>query len=266
VEDFYADWVKSEFGINSPELVGIFSSIDSKGFESSEGHKGDSRLNASDWIAGPGAMMTNREIPEIQERIARYDFLAKMESLRKNISGAGNLERFDYFYNALRFNRAVLESAKARVELNEIIYRLKKEKDKNKQLNLVKEQAIPKRIELAEKWQAMNQVLLSYVSTNGELGTIANLEMHNLRKNFYLTAGDSLLKSVLNADLPPEAYISQKYTGKTRIVVTTNQTILRKGKDFYLRIRILSETDHLSGKFFYRTLEKINLLLPVLQR
>jgi len=254
VQDFYTDWVISEFGLNDPVLVKIFTDLDGKGVESKEGYKGDAPLNASDWIAGPGALMVNREPADIQERIERYDFLYDLEAFRNQVSGAGNLERFDYWLNAFRFNEAVLEVTRSQIELNAIVDRIKKEPKAAKKLQLANEEALPKRIELAEKWNDMNRILLSFVSTTGELGTIANLEMHNIRKNGSLTGHDAFLESVLNTNLPAEAMLSDKYTGKTRIVVTANQSILQKGEGFYIRIRVLSEGDNITGKIFFRRL------------
>jgi hypothetical protein len=254
VEDFYNDWVKSEFGINDPELARIFTSIDSKGKESKEGYKGDSPLNASDWIAGPGALMTNRDPAEIQERIGRYNFLTKLEEFRNKVSGAGNLERFDYWLNALRFNKSALETALAQVELNQTVARIKEEADEGKRTEIARTEAIPERIRLSEKWQDMNKILLSFVTTDGELGTIANLEMHNILKNGNLTGNDEYLKSVLKSGLPEKSNITDKYSGNTRIIVTSTQSILQNGDDFYLRIRVLSESEQLSGKLYYRLL------------
>jgi len=254
VEDFYTDWVRSEFGIEDPELVRIFTDLDSKGIESKEGYKGDAPLNASDWISGPGALMVNKDIGDIQERIERYQFLLKLEIFRFSISGAGNLERFDYWLNAFRFNKAILEVTKSQIELNLIVDRIKKESATGAKLKIATSEALPKRIELAEKWQNMNRILMSFVSTNGELGTIANLEMHNIRMNGNLTGHDDFLKSVLNTDLPEKVNVPITYSGKTRIVATTNQSVLRKREDFYMRIRVLSGTENLTGKLFYRTL------------
>lgn len=254
VDDFYNDWIESEFGINDPELTKIFISLDSKGVESKEGHKGDAPLNASDWIYGPGAIMTNRDRADIQERIGRYDFLPKLEAFRSKVSGTGNLERFDYWLNVLKFNKAVLETALLQVELNLAVDNMKKVADEVKRLEIAKTTALPKRIQLAAKWYYMNNILLSFVTTNGELGTIANLEMHNIRKNGNLTGHDEYLKSVLKNGLPENAIVASLYSGVTRIIVTTNQSVLQKGEDFYIRIRVLSETENLSGRLYYRPL------------
>jgi hypothetical protein len=235
-------------------LARIFASLDGKGTESGEGNKGDSRLNAADWIHGPGGLMVNKSLKDLEERISRYNFIPGMEASGNNISGKGNLERFEYWLNVFRFNKAALEVAKTQVELNSLADSIKKTSSPQEKLELAKKAALPKRIELARKWEEMNHVLLSFVSSNGELGTIANLEMHNIRMNGNLTGHDEFLKSVLKSDLPPETMLSSNYSGKTRIICTTLRTILDKGEDFFMRIRVLSENENLSGNFFYRPL------------
>jgi hypothetical protein len=266
VEDFYSDWVKSEFGSSNVRLVRIFTELDSKGTESKEGYKGDAPLNASDWIQGPGGLMVNRDLADIEERIERYDFLPEFEAFRGSITGAGNLERFDYWLNAFRFNKAVLEVTHTQIELNTIVDRIKREINKGKKLDIATVEALPKRIELAEKWENMNRILLSFVSSSGELGTVANLEMHNIRKNGNLTGHDELLQSILEADLPAEANVSKAYSGKTRIVVTSEPSILQSGKDFYLRIRVLSEEENITGKIFYKGLGERDYIAADLER
>jgi hypothetical protein len=198
--------------------------------------------------------MVNKSITDVQERIDRYKFLPVFEAFRKEISGAGNLERFDYWLNVLRFNKAVLETTISQLMLNNAVDSIRREHDEGKRTEIAKTLALPLRIELSGKWQKMNSLLLAFVSTNGELGTIANLEMHNIRKNGNLTGHDDYLKSVLKADLPENTKLAARYSGVTRIIVTTNQSVLQKGEDFYLRIRVLSESDNLSGLIYYRPL------------
>ncbi len=125
---------------------------------------------------------------------------------------------------------------------------------------------MPKRIQLAEEWEDMNRILLSFVSTNGELGTIANLEMHNIRKNGNLTGRDDFLQSVLQAELPAQAFVSKDYKGKTRIMSATRQSVLKQGEDFYLRIRVLSEEESLTGKLYFGNLGEREYSMTALKR
>jgi hypothetical protein len=238
-------------------LVNLFVAVDSKGYELKEGRKGDSPLNAGSWIKGPGALMINKEsktsFPVDEKRIARYDFIPEMEAFRSEISGAGNLERFDYWLNSFKFNKASLETALVQRNLNAVINDIKAETSASKQKELA-EKALQLRLELARKWEKMTLILLSKVSTNGELGTLANLEMHNMRMLGCLTGHDQFLISLLGRELPPEAFLSMDYPGKSRVIVTTDQGILEKGEDFCIRVRVLSQPGEISGTIHWKPL------------
>ena len=111
------------------------------------------------------------------------------------------------------------------------------------------------RIELASKWRDMICILLAKISTNGEMGTLANLELHNLRGNRYLAGHDDYLRS-LGVQLPAEAFPPNEYTGRTRVILTTLPSIIEKEEDFCLRVRVLSESPDISGRLMWRTLGK----------
>jgi len=250
VKDFYTDWVKTEFGSLDTNLVNLFVAVDSKGHEREEGYKGDSPLNAGTWIKGPGALMINKVD---EERIARYNFIPEMEACRSKISGAGNLERFDYWLNTFKFNKASLETALVQKNFNEVISQIKAETSGSKQKELA-EKALQLRLKLTRKWEEMTLILLSVISTNGELGTLANLEMHNMRMLGCLTGHDQFLSSLLGLELPAEAFLSMDYPGKSRFIVTTVHGILEKGEDFCLRIRVLSQPGEISGTIHWKPL------------
>ena len=254
VRDFYTDFVQTEFGTDDPTLIDIFVSLDGKGSQLNEGQKGDAPLVATDWISGPGALMINRDPEDIQERIMRYDFLEEMELAGNKIKGKGNSERFNYWLNVLRFNKAVLESTLSQIELNSLVEKIKRENDPLVQYKEALDEALPKRLELKNRWEKMNRILLEFVSNTGEMGTIANIEMHSVRKLNCLTGHDDFLKSVLKSELPDSINITESYSGDLRIVATTHQSIIRNGEDFHLRLRVLSKSDNLSGKIYYRCL------------
>jgi hypothetical protein len=254
-DDFYADWVLSQFGLSDQSLIDLFVSLDGKGFEAKEGHKGDAPLNASEWIRGPGALMLSASLDEIREHIARYDFITELESYQPLIKGEGNLERFEYWLNSFRFNRAILEAAALQNELDLVIKEIRSTESPELQKELATGNALPMRIELASKWRDMTRILLAKISTNGEMGTLANLELHNLRGNRYLTGHDDFLRE-MGVQLPAEAFPPKGYAGKTRVIVTTRPSIIEKEQDFCLRVRILSESPDISGRLVWRTLGK----------
>ncbi|MBE0653189.1 MAG: hypothetical protein IH594_05300, partial [Bacteroidales bacterium] len=254
--DFYLDWTRSEFGLESRELADIFISLDSKGKESEVNvYDRDAPLVASIWDKGPGAIMTWKSYEEISEHLNRYTFLEKLESYRSEITGAGNLERFDYWLNCFRFNKASLEAALTLKQLDRSVEKVKAFQDKAIQKEMALAEILPLRIAMTEKWETMTQILLAKTTTTGELGNLANLEMHNRQTLNLLNRHDVFLRE-LEIDLTSIETPSLKYTGETRIIVTTNQSILENGNDFYLRIRVLSESSDLSGKLKWRSLGK----------
>jgi len=252
-KDFYTDWVTSEFGYPYKSLIKLMEWLDGRGEEQKEGYKGDSQLNVTDWIGGPGALMTNKTKEDLTERLDRYQFLPQMEAILRTLPGAGNHERYEYWLNSMKFNKSLVETALAAKELQLAVDEIKKVSDKKEKQRMAIDKALPLRLELAEKWKQTIKLLLAKVSTTGEMGMLANLEMHNFRHNQSITGNDKYLKE-LGVDLPSDAFPSTEYTGKTRVIVTSDESILSSGKDFYLRVRVLSQEKEITGKLKWKQL------------
>jgi hypothetical protein len=251
--DFYADWAKAEFGFENKSLIDLFVWLDSNGKEEKEGYKGDARLNVTDWIGGPGGLLLNKSVEDLTERLERYSFLPQMEAILPTVPGPGNQERYEYWLTRLKYNKLLIETALEAKKLQVVVEDLKKEGNKTKQQELAVDKALPVRLELAEKWKQTIKLLLSKVSTTGEMGMLANLEMHNGHLNKVLTSQDKYLAE-LGVELPESAFPTKKYTGKTRLIVPTDESILATGKDFYLRVRVLSAEAAVSGKLLWKKL------------
>jgi hypothetical protein len=58
----------------------------------------------------------------------------------------------------------------------------------------------------------------------------------------------------MGVTVPESAFPSKQYTGKTRVIIPTDESILAKGKDFYLRVRVLSAENEISGKLMWKDL------------
>ena len=249
--DFYTDWSKSEFGFYNKNLVDLLVWLDSNGKEQKEGYKGDATLNVTDWIDGPGGLMANNTVEDLTERIDRYQFIPQLQAILPTVSGVGYHERFEYWLNNLKFNKSLVETALALKNLRISVEEIKKEKDQTNKQQMANETALPLRLELMKKWQQTIELLLAKVSTTGEMGMVANLEMHNGQRSQNLTGQDKFLQE-LGVKLPEEAFPTIEYTGKTRVIVPTDESILAKGKDFYLRVRVLSAENSVSGKLIWR--------------
>ncbi len=248
--DFYKDWTYTQFGLNEPELVQLFVDLDSKGTLESEGQKGDAPLNATNWIEGPGALWIKGAS---DARLARYDFIPRLEELGKSITDAGNQERFDYWVNSFKFNKATVETALVYKELDSLIKQAEHKPGEEKKEFAI-EEVLPKRLELAEKWTNMINILLAKLSTNGELGNLANLEMHSKKRLGYIDGLDSKIELLIERALPENAQLSMSFLGKERVLVFTNPSALQKGDNFQIRVRILSNAASIQGKLMWRKL------------
>jgi len=54
--------------LNNESLVKLLVYLDSQGKELKEGQKDDAPLNVTDWLGGPGGLMTNKSIEDLTER------------------------------------------------------------------------------------------------------------------------------------------------------------------------------------------------------
>ena len=73
------------------------------------------------------------------------------------------------------------------------------------------------------------------------MGTVANLEQHNLEKLELLTKHDSLISVLSGAPLPDGCRLRTDFSGPSRIIVPTRRTILEEGEDLAIKIIVLSE-------------------------
>ena len=129
---------------------------------------------------------------------------------------------------------------------------------------MVKNEVLPKRMELAKNWESMINILLSKLSTNGELGNLANLEMHSNKKFGYLNGYDSQIEKLLGDPLPAEALLSHDYQGNDRVLVFTNPSALHMDDNFHIRVRVLSNASKIQGKLMWRKLgEKAYQEIPL---
>jgi hypothetical protein len=101
----------------------------------------------------------------------------------------------------------------------------------------------------------MYSYLLAKVNTPGELGTIANLEMHNLQNKQLLTKHDSVFSQILEAPMATLNFMTT-YQGKSRLVVPTKRTVLESKEDFNVTVMVLTSGKVKSGSLYYTTLGK----------
>ncbi len=252
IADFYKDWCTAQFGPEvSDTLASLFTRLDGGG--SKDGEQRTSHLpRPSDWIGGPGGIRINTTPWETEK--ARYAFVDQMETLRPQIKGRGNRERFDYWLDTFRYLRLLGELGCKRGQLDGIVERIKQEPEPNRQKQLANEEALPLRLELARLWEQMMTTQLATVSTPGELGTVANLEQHVRTQLRFLTAHDEQLTAWLGRPLPEQVELRSDYAGPARIIVPTKRTLVDTGERLALKAIVLDNAPAESVTVHWRPL------------
>jgi hypothetical protein len=225
--DFYNDWCKAEFG----EEIGtaaseIFTSIDSKlPRPASWCYKG-----GYPYTAGPG-LVGDADHRSWEEAKKEYKFVDKFLDLHSKVKGAGNKERFDYWANQFSYLKAMGKVRCDRYEYDKAIDTIAKSSDSNR-LDLITK-AIKSRQQLIDDWGIMTTHLLNTVNTPGEMGTVANLELHSRKSGNMLTCHDSILEKYCGRKLPQ---IPSLYKGKNRLIVPTVRNVVNKNETLNLKI------------------------------
>jgi len=252
--DFYADWAQAQFGPGVGDAMGkLFASVDGGAGDYSQ-NKAARLPRPADWIAGPGGIQSNaRPWAEVK---ASYAFVEQVERLRSQVSGAANLERFDYWLNSFRYHRALGELGCLRGQLDTLVKRAGQETDAAKRRQLASAEMLPVRLALARRWEQMMTLLLQTVSTPGEMGTIANLEQHTRRNNHFLDAHDTKLAELLGAPLPAEAKPGTAYSGPVRLLVPTQRSVALAGETLPVRAIVLDQSDASAVTLLVRPLGK----------
>jgi hypothetical protein len=232
-EDFYVDWAKTEFGDEAAEPVAkLFAKLDG-GPDMGIGKRREAYLpRPSTWVNGPGGIQPdNRSWDQVKKE---YTFVDDLAALRSKVRGAGNLERFDYWLNTMRYLRAVGQVNCTWGRFNAAMEKLKKEQDKDRQKQLAREVLLPIRKELVKQVEEVHELLLVSITTTGGMGTVANWQQHLLPS--LLTEPGQKLAEILGEPLPADAMPSIAYDGPARLVVPTARASLTAGEDLRLKV------------------------------
>jgi hypothetical protein len=255
VDDFYRDWAQCQFGPEaSEELAGIFASIDGGPMYIKEKDpvRSANLYRFADWQGGPGGILVN--IQPWDEISGKYEFVDKLETIRLQIRGKGNLERFDYWLNTFKYARSAAHFGCIMGQVEGIISSIYGISDIPAKKEKIVQEVLPLRIQASMKWVEMMNYLLQTVSTTGEIGTVANLEQHNLGFLRLLNKYDSLITDASGKPLPAEAELSMKYFGPLRIIVPAVRNILEADEDLSLKAIILSGEPVRETNFYWRKL------------
>ncbi len=224
-DDFFEDWAAHEFGAGiGPESARIFERLDGK------------LPRPTDWRKGPGALVPNAQ--PWDEVKHRYDFADEFASLADRVKGAGNRERFNYWSDYFAYMKSVAQLGCAWGEYTNILGSFKVTDIRAEQKKRARELALPAHERIARLTETVYGHLLEVVSTTGELGTVANWEEHILPH--LVERSGKRLAEIMGDDLPPEAFLSQDYQGRARIIVPAVRGCLMENETSRLRVLILS--------------------------
>ncbi len=224
IADFYADWARSEFGPGAAEpIAAIFTRLDCH------------LPRPADWVTGPGSI---RPDPLPWHQVQKdYAFVDQLAALRPQITGAGNLERFDYWLDQFRCLRSVGQVRCVWARFNAALAKAKAEKDPQAQKKLARESVLPVRKELVAAFAELHRYLLATVTNPGEMGNVCNWQQQTLP--LLLTIPGQELAKLLGEDLPADALPSQQYAGQPRLFVPEVRTGIVSGETFKLPVTIL---------------------------
>ncbi|MBP7050909.1 MAG: hypothetical protein KBE65_07840 [Phycisphaerae bacterium] len=231
--DFYLDWAKAEFGEAVAEPAArIFTTLDG-GPDLGIGNKRGSYLpRPATWVNGPGGIAPdNRPWSEVEKE---YAFVDELAALRPKVAGAGNLERFDYWLNTMRYLKAMGQVNCTWARFNAAMEDAKKQQGRDAQRQLARERALPIREELVGQVGRVHRLLLETITTTGGMGTVANWQQHLLPG--LLTQPGKELTDILGEPLPADAEASDSYGGPARLIVPTVRTSLVAGEDLRLKV------------------------------
>jgi hypothetical protein len=190
--DFYADWARTEFGPQAAKPIGeLFARIDCH------------LPRPGDWTDGPGGIKPSKD--RCGDVWRAYAFVRELKSLRPQVAGAGNLERFDYWLDNLRCLCAMSQAARVWGEFNAAMAKVRAEKNPDARKKLAREEALSCFMRLVSFVTEIQRCLLSTVSTTGELGTVANWQQHNLPQ--MLGGPGEELAHALGEPLPADALL-----------------------------------------------------------
>jgi len=243
VDDFYGDWALVMFGPEAGPVAGkIFAKLDGRMpavslWEGINGH------------AAGGLTPDYRYWKDVADE---YKYIDKLEAIRSKIKGPGDLDRFDYWLNTLRYTRAAAKTRCDWGRLVTVMRQAKDEKDSEKKKVIAREKILPVYIELIEQMDKACTLQMLTISDLGGLATILNWEGHNNMLNIR-ESGEELAK-MLGEDLPAEAIASTEYKGEPRLIVPVLRTLLDKGESLKLKVIVLDNELPKSAALYWRPL------------
>ncbi len=257
VNDFYRDWAAAQFGEGTGDsIASIFIKLDGgPAYNPKAGKDYEANLyRPCTWIGGPGGIKINKEPWSAVSH--HYDFINGLEKWENKVEGPLARERFSYWMAIFRYSRDMAHLGCLLGEIENTMADCKKLKDSGEKRQMVKNKAIPVRIEANRIWGEMETNLLSALGTTGEIGTVDNLEQHNFFMLNLLQKYDSLMVSISGHELSAEAQPWKDYRGPERIFVPAVRTLLEAGEGLSMKVIILENSGAANAVLYWRPIGK----------
>ena len=232
VDDFYADWAKSQFGPEAAvELAAVFVRLDGGYTPDQKPYRAGCLPRPSTWVDGPGGIVPDgRPWEQVSKE---YAFVDQMAALVPKIRGEGNLERFNYWLNQFRYLRAIAKVNCDWALYNAAIEKAKAAPDEAARKKAAAELALPLRKQLVADVAEVHRWLLQAVTTQGGLGNVTNWQQHVIP--MVLTRPGQELEKLLGTPLPDDARLAKGYTGDARLFVPTVRSMINTGEALKIR-------------------------------
>lgn len=246
IEDFYLEWCKAMFGENvGKELAEIFTSLDG-----GSGEDRNSRIpRPTNWDLGPGGIHITVKTQD--ELDSAYAFIDEIASIRPQVSGPGNTERFDFWLNSFKSAEDIARIGLLRHQLDQQIEKLDAQADKQ---TFAKETILPIRSSISRAWEAMITTQIERTSAYDVIGTICNLEQHSRESKQFISEHDSLISTIINSELSADTHLSKEYKGSPRIIVPTIRSFAKPGEALTLKVIIMDKDAPTSAVLKHREL------------
>ena len=253
--DFYADWAQANFGHEAAsEVAALFERID-----------GNLPRPLRGCPSGLGA--DHRPWNQV---VREYGFVDDLQECRKKMHGAGNLARFDYWLNWLRYLRATAHFECSLGQYRQVMAKVQAEQDPARRKELAKTLGLPAYREVFQQYVAASGLLLQMANTTDDLATVAvwqqtyyplllnepvpNIETLGATSTRTSALLGATLTSALGEPLPADVQPTQRYQGPPRLIVPTIRSTAVEGDTLPLRIIVLDQQPPRGVKLHWRTL------------
>lgn len=253
VNDLYDEWALLQFGAAAAKQTSpIFQKLDGAPlYVPGENEIVANFPRTSIWgEQGPGLIIANKK--PWTEVVNEYNFISDFEKCKPLIKEKANLERYHYWLQTFYYAKSLAQVGCLLGEMDTTAKLITAQTDVAKR-KVLADKLLSSRNNMAKVWGEMMTHLLQTVNTTGEMGTIANIEQHNMEQMRFFVKYDSLI-SVASGNQVTPASLTKEYAGPSRLVITTKRTLLHPGEDLSMRIRILTSSKISSVNIYYKAL------------